>query len=42
MENSLKEQITSKLEIEANGSNSVIVATATDNGDLNGGAPELQ
>lgn len=44
MGNGLKEQITSKLEIETNGNNPVIVATATftGNGDLIEGIPELQ
>lgn len=44
MENGLKEQITSKLEIETDGNNPVIVATATltDNGGLIRQAPELQ
>lgn len=47
MQNSLKEQITSKLEIKTNGNNPVVVATAafTDNGELiliTGGTPELQ
>lgn len=44
MENDLKERITSKLEIETNGNNPIILATATltYNGGLTGGTPELQ